>query len=304
MVLDASPITLLNALTHVLSEQYRIMEHNVPGVLADDDPEPLHDLRVASRRSRAALNQMKPAIEPGLRKQLLDGYRTIAKTTNRMRDLDVYMDVFAGYVDLVPEFMHRDLKRYLRRLRQRRKRESRKTCAYLVSADFLDLMRFLDRSIHGEAGLSPGSRADVSAVPYACRKILKSYDKVLSIGNNINEDTPDAVFHKLRIRCKKLRYLMEFFRNSFPKDRVYSLIRQLKSLQTLLGDFNDLSVQIGALNGDLSSGRRMDTDMAAMLGGLIVALHGRKSALRKRFHDIFDGFSHSRTRKTFQKVYG
>ena len=53
----------------------------------------------------------------------------------------------------------------------------------------------------------------------------------------------DEDLHNLRIDCKKLRYLLEFFTSLFPKTQMKLLIKQLKQLQDNLGDFNDLSVQ-------------------------------------------------------------
>jgi len=297
-------LTLHDALRHILSEQYAIMVDTVPGVLADDDPEPLHDLRVASRRSRTALSRLRPAIDPDQGNALRDIYRDLVRTTNRMRDLDVYVDVFSNYFNLVPPAMHPELRRYLKRLRERRNRESHKIAATLTSEPFQNQLARLDIAIHGDPGLLPGPRAGAPALPYACRKILKRYHQVITIGAGLDETAPDTEFHQLRIRCKKLRYMMEFFRNYFPKNQVENLIRQMKSLQTLLGDFNDLSVQIRILDSDLTRGRNIDTRTAAMLGGLIVALRGRKDALRKRFHSTFDTFSRPKTESTFQKIYG
>ncbi len=57
------------------------------------------------------------------------------------------------------------------------------------------------------------------------------------------QDTEDEVVHQLRINCKKLRYLMEFFAPLFPENEIKTLIKALKLLQDNLGNFNDYSVQ-------------------------------------------------------------
>ena len=56
------------------------------------------------------------------------------------------------------------------------------------------------------------------------------------------EDLCEAV-HRLRIECKKLRYLMEFFAELFPKEEGSAVLRLLRRLQTRLGEFNDALVQ-------------------------------------------------------------
>ena len=62
--------------------------------------------------------------------------------------------------------------------------------------------------------LEPGPNADRGAYGYACALIWKRYRKVCKLARSITPDTPDEIVHDLRIDCKKLRYLMEFFRPS------------------------------------------------------------------------------------------
>ena len=52
----------------------------------------------------------------------------------------------------------------------------------------------------------------------------------------------DLVQHLLRLACKELRYLLEFFASLFPREKVDDVIQQLKKLQDLLGHFNDLRI--------------------------------------------------------------
>jgi CHAD domain-containing protein len=72
------------------------------------------------------------------------------------------------------------------------------------------------------------SFADVDAVDLARKFIRKRYKKVIKRGRAITEDTPYDVFHSLRIDCKKLRYLLEFFASLFPANKMILLIGQLK----------------------------------------------------------------------------
>ena len=43
----------------------------------------------------------------------------------------------------------------------------------------------------------------------ACRLIMRRFLKVCKTAQAINAATPDEEIHRLRIHCKKLRYLME-----------------------------------------------------------------------------------------------
>lgn len=53
----------------------------------------------------------------------------------------------------------------------------------------------------------------------------------------------DERFHKLRIDCKKLRYLLEFTRSLFSPSATDPAVRHLRKLQDMLGDFHDCCVQ-------------------------------------------------------------
>src|SRR5690606_29300041 len=97
-----------------------------------------------------------------------------------------------------------------------------------------------------------GGKAGKPVIKLARKRIGKRYKNALALGSAITGDSPDSDFHMLRIECKKLRYYLEFFESLFPGDEVKRAIKQLKSLQDNLGDFNDLHVQQGSIQGFLS----------------------------------------------------
>ena len=58
---------------------------------------------------------------------------------------------------------------------------------------------------------------------------------------------PADAFHALRKRGKKMRYALEFFRSLYPDEEVKPLIKQLKGVQQVLGDYQDFEVQAQTL---------------------------------------------------------
>ena len=62
-----------------------------------------------------------------------------------------------------------------------------------------------------------GRNSDVPAIALARKFMLKRFKTVLKRGKAINDDTPDEALHDLRIDCKKLRYLLEFFASLFSQ---------------------------------------------------------------------------------------
>ena len=74
----------------------------------------------------------------------------------------------------------------------------------------------------------------------AAKRIRKAYRRVAHRESLSGLEV--EVLHRLRIDCKKLRYLLEFFRSLYPAREAAPLIKSLKSLQSVLGEIHDLAV--------------------------------------------------------------
>ena len=140
---------------------------------------------------------------------------------------------------------------------------------------------------------------------FAREKIMSHFEAVLSLGYKIIPGSPDALVHKLRIECKKLRYLLEFYSSLFPSGLIPSLIRQLKILQDYLGEFNDYSIQQATLHEyintlPLNSEKNKRTITA--LGFLIGKLNERQIEVRKDFAKTFKKFVGPETTNIFNQI--
>jgi len=125
-------------------------------------------------------------------------------------------------------------------------------------------------------------------------------------GEKIDNDSPDGKLHNLRIQCKKLRYLMEFFASLFPSDEIALLTKQLKRFQDNLGEFNDLSMQQDTLKEYLDTiDHESDKNMliAAAIGGLIMNLNIRQQHVRAEFSDQFRHFGQKKNRLLFKQLF-
>lgn len=74
------------------------MDATCQGTVDDIDPEFLHDLRVAVRRTRSVLAQGKGVLPAVARRSYQEGFGCLGSVTGRPRDLDVYMIEWDGYV--------------------------------------------------------------------------------------------------------------------------------------------------------------------------------------------------------------
>jgi CHAD domain-containing protein len=101
LVGDSSGIHVGQFAQQVIAEQYQRMVSQEKGVLADEDPEYLHQMRVGSRRLRTALQVFSQVVK--LPKQAgTQRIRKIAQTLGALRDLDVQIaDIQSEYVQQV-----------------------------------------------------------------------------------------------------------------------------------------------------------------------------------------------------------
>ena len=137
--------------------------------------------------------------------------------------------------------------------------------------------------------------------------IYKQYKKVVRDGVSIHPATPDGELHRLRIQCKKLRYLLEFFTSLFPAEDMAGLIKHFKKLQDNLGELNDLSLQQQYLKEYLQQEDRRVKDAkysCAAIGGLMAVLDNRQKQVRQNFSAIFNAFHNEENRALFKKLFG
>lgn len=141
---------------------------------------------------------------------------------------------------------------------------------------------------------------------YAGKTILQRYRKVARIARSIDAETPDEVVHRLRIQCKKLRYLMEFFTPLFPQRRMKRLVRSLKGLQDLLGIFNDCSVQRESLTqfvADHPLRGKKGMMLAESVGALAATLYQKQLRTRSEIDAALKDFANKQTNQNFRALF-
>lgn len=285
----------------------QIAHRNVPGLLADHDTEFLHDYRVSLRKVRSVLSLFKGVFGTDDTTQLKQDFSNIMKKTNRMRDLDVYLLEKKNYFDLVPESVQGGLETLFAYFSDERQKEYAGVVRMLESKEYRRQMGRLTQLFTGPGELQDGPASTEPSLEFACRLIIKRYNKVCAIAREVDADTADEVVHSLRINCKKLRYLMEFFSPLFPDKEIRLLIKALKKLQDNLGSFNDYSVQQQFLGHILSEKIHMfkgqEIAVAEAMGALTAMLHQLQVKERNRVMESFATFDSPDTRLIFQQLF-
>jgi CHAD domain-containing protein len=282
------------------------IERNENGIRDDIDTEFLHDFRVAIRRTRSGLSQLKGVLPPLVTKGYRDRFSELGRSTNRLRDLDVYLLRRKFYEEMLADDLRPGLGPLFEALAAERKQAHGEAVQKLASHEYRSLVRGWRETL--VAFGSPAMNAKNASIPVgrlSRRFIKKRHTGVLEAGVGIEAASPDADLHALRIECKKLRYLLEFFSSVYPPEEVGVFVKQLKRLQDNLGDFNDLSVQQVELKAFLQSRRRpVSVDTAAAIGALVAGLEVRQKGVRDSFAETFAAFAGKENADRFDRLFG
>ncbi|MEJ2403175.1 MAG: CHAD domain-containing protein [Candidatus Thiodiazotropha sp.] len=283
------------------------LEANVSGAKANLDSEFLHDLRVATRRTRSAMSQMKGVFDPQELESFKQGFAWIGEITGPTRDLDVYLLQYNYYRTSLPAAIRPDLDPFHAYLQRHHKAEHARLVKKLNSPHFRKILKSWRDWLEAPLSEQPkGPNARVPTAQLADRRIGKLYNKVLHQGAAIGPNSPGEQMHDLRKQCKKLRYMMEFFQSLYPKPEIRHLIKLLKVLLDNLGEFQDLEVQAHSLEGFgeemLKEGAPSSALMA--MGILVGKLYEKQAETRRAFAQLFTEFSSPENEKAFRKLFG
>ncbi len=285
------------AVKRILGALREMMQANEKGLRANLDPEFLHDFRVAVRRTRSCLGQVGGVFDEAATRRFAGEFAWLGRLTGPPRDLDVHLLSLQGHQVELPPSVRGHLSPLVEHLKRRREAAHAKQLAGLDSARYRRLAREWRRLLETDAR-GGGANAARPVREVARERIERAFARVRRRGRDLSAQTPAEAVHELRIACKKLRYLLEFFRSLFAAGRVGAFIRSLKRLQDDLGEFNDLEVQQGELHDTarelLAAG---GADAAALLtaGRLVDRLESRQAAARHRLADEVGRFATAQT---------
>jgi CHAD domain-containing protein len=284
-----------------------IMKRNEPFIKDDVDTEFLHDFRVAVRRTRTALSQIKGVFPAETNAHFKEAFRTLGKLSNDLRDLDVYLLNEESYKAMLPPNMRDTIDPLFEYLRQKRGAALQHVINGLESRDYARLIRDWTAFLQTAAGDSPAApKAGRPIINVAQRRIYRVYRRIVNAGHQILENSDDELLHALRIDCKKLRYLLEFFSSLFPEKKINALIKQLKLLQDNLGAFNDFEVQVEYLRKiaeELPLTGPCSRKTLLAIGRVIEKFENEKQAVKAAFVDVFTGFAAPANQTAFNQLF-
>jgi CHAD domain-containing protein len=285
----------------LLRHLLQVMQANESGLRDAIDTEFLHDYRVAIRRTRSLLGQIKHIFPARRLAYFKREFYWLGQITGPARDLDVYLLKFDAYRQALPKVMQKHIASFHVFLERHWKIEHARLCRELDSKRYQKLIKEWRDTLENENIQCPQAAASLETKnankpvrQVACKRIVKLYKKILQEGNWITPESRDEDLHELRKTCKKFRYMVEFFHDFYPEVAVKNLLKKLKQLQDHLGDFQDLCAQTIQLCGfaeQMQQEGLVDAKTIMTMGILVEKLNVRKAAIRADFEHCFKTFA-------------
>lgn len=305
--LDLAPDTPAGkAARTILAHLLDTIEANVDGTVRDLDVEFLHDLRVATRRSRSAVSQLKKALDMERVAPYAAELKWLGSVTGPCRDLDVWLLEMPTMRSRLPADAAEALDPFEAHLARRRDAARRSVARALGSARFEDLVSGWRAVIETDG---TGRSGPASAVPIrtlARRRILKVFGRIVAEGRALGPDPPAGPLHALRIEAKKLRYLLEFFSGIGSRPQMANLVKRLKTIQDVLGGFNDMEVQQARLrefSAELLERSAPAAETLLALGRLDGIMAVRQEEHRLDWHRRFQAFDTHEIHQAFHSIF-
>jgi CHAD domain-containing protein len=227
-VFDVVRLELANAVVRLF--------HHDPGVRRGDDPEDVHQARVATRRLRSALRTFRDVLEPTWANPLRDRLRWLADDLGAVRDAEVQRDRLRSHEPLLPESDRASLADFAKLLESTRDEARERLLEAMRAPRYVSL---LDELV--AAAREPRVLDEIAAAPaaIALRPALNAPWKHLeSALDQAREDPSDASLHAARIRAKRARYAAEAVTPVFGK-RAAAFAKAAADLQDVLGEHQD-----------------------------------------------------------------
>ena len=269
------------------------LQLNHQGAINSDDPEYIHQMRVATRRLRAALRLFAPLLPPRFVDPLLPQLRELMSVLGRARDLDVLLaEIAEPVLQALPDEPR--LAALVGIITDRRFDARKSALRFLRSprhgSIVLQALATLNAKIDppkvdaGKSAIDADSPFSLTLIDFANNRLRRLRKKVLQLAEAASIDDPTSL-HALRIGIKRLRYALEFFSPLAQPKALRRMLLQLAELQETLGQINDLA-NAGELLMDCARDDARLREAVTLIGGW----HGPR--YQKLLKDVPAGLKH------------
>jgi triphosphatase len=241
---DASMTILAVAVVNLRRYMAAWLLHE-PGARLGDDPEELHDLRVAGRRLDSILRQFQSFLPPAFLK-VRATLKTVLTALGHARDLDVALGELRDFSRKLPKADRVGVEPLKEYLMSERGRARARMLSVLDSIWVQKHLQELILLLAAPVAAFEASTADLAlhASPSLLRRRFRKLRKRADL---LGADSSTEEYHEVRSRVKKLRYALEAVSVLYGKPAA-DVIRALRRWQESLGVQQDAAVAMRRLN--------------------------------------------------------
>lgn len=233
-----------------------------------EDPEGVHQARVATRRLRSDLRTFAPLLDPAWVTSLRDELRWLGAELGGAREAEVLLGHLRDRARALPPDIARQVSPVLDAAAGDRAAAYDRVLEVLRSSRYLDLV---DRLVQG--AIAPRMRPEAVSATTAdlTRLARRPWKRLQRDYRALGSDPPDAALHAVRIRAKRARYAVEAVARAIDGEQPRKFAAALTGLQDVLGDHQDAVVAAAWLRERVAAGNPADAYAAGMLAGLLRA---------------------------------
>lgn len=256
-----------NVIREVLARSVERLVAHDPGVRSGNDPEDVHQARVAIRRLRSDLRTFLPLVDARWATELRAELVELGGALGAVRDLEVLAERLRAKVSLIDGGDREAAWRLLAILAANRLEARKRLDEVMTSSRYVALVERLDAARRAPQLVTPSDEHDEQEL---LRKLARrTWRKLRAAVEALPEDPSDTALHAVRIRAKRARYAVEAVAPAFGQP-ARELARALSDVQDVLGEHQDAIVSAAWLR-----------DAAANADGVVGFAAGELAALEQ-----------------------
>lgn len=255
-----------------------------------DNPDAVHDARVATRRARVFLAEFEDNVPGGLARTASKRLRKMGRRLGEARELDVSLALLRDW--------------------PAESDAARKFCTARLEADRADAQKSVAEA---EAELASGAMTELFArvkdgfepstachLRHARGRLRKRLNKLEKLYDAWWTSRLDDDLHQVRIRLKSFRYAVEIYRGLYgrPADK---FLHELEAAQDSLGRWNDLRCLRGCVQ---ASGAVAPKQQRAGIAALAAAIGAEADAAQENVREELGAFFEKQPMKEYRELFG
>ncbi len=282
-------LSAADVVRQAIRRSYRRLVDNEPAVFDGNDPEAVHQARVATRRLRSDLKTFEPFVEHewtvGLRGEL----RWLGADLGAVRDLDVLRDRLYAHAARLSPADSETARHVLRRLDADRAAARAALAATLRQPRYAELTAALAVAATKPRLLIAACAPADQALAPVVEKRWRTLDRAV---HKLGLHPSDAALHRVRIKAKRCRYAAEAVIPAFGKP-ARRFARAMAGVQEVLGEQHDAVTAIAWLS---KTAHECSATEAYVLGRVAEMEHAAARDARAQFFVVWDDARKKRLR--------